>query len=170
MALGLQLSAEVPVGCARRDVVHRGAAVSIWVMVAALAAVPLLVAIVGARIGFGELEVCVLAELATLGPVFALAWRLTSLAGISGVPRPSGYLPWLVLVGPTVLVTLIVAVAHILPGGRGEAVPAVGRCERCAEALFTDLTGHRYYSLEGQYLCPPALRAPGDRRHHLVAG
>jgi hypothetical protein len=105
-----------------------------WVVVVALVAVPLLVAEAGTRIGFAAFEVAVLAQVATLGPVFVLAWRLTRWAGVPGVPQPSGYLQWVALGGPTLLVALIGILAHTLPARRPAGVPAVGRCERCAEA------------------------------------
>jgi hypothetical protein len=149
---------------------------SVWMAVAALVLLPVLAAAFADWAGFEPVGVGTVTLLAVYGPAFVLGLHIFRTAVELGPLRTAG-VQWAIMVGPTLLIGLLTGldlvydarVGHRENPGLELTSPTAGRCARCEEMLFADNTGHRYMSAEGEYLCPPAMRAPGDRRHHLVA-
>lgn len=72
---------------------------------------------------------------------------------------------WALLVTPWV----VAAVGMLWPRSAPAPRRPGARCARCGADLYLDHAGRdRYYGLTDGYLCPPALRVEGDRRHHPV--
>lgn len=72
---------------------------------------------------------------------------------------------WMLLLAPWVAAAVVVLWPRAAPAPRQPSA----RCARCDADLYLDHTGRdRYYCLTNGYLCPPALRIDGDRRHRPV--